>query len=205
MTALRYGVFGGSFDPPHYGHLALAETARTQLSLARVLFVPAGHPPHKPDLRLSAPEDRAAMVEAAIADNSAFSLSRVDLDRPGPHYTVDMLALLRGRHPEVTAWFFLMGEDSLHDLLTWREPEEILQQARLAVMPRMGKPADMVLLSAEIPMLSDCLVWLDVPPVAFSATELRARVVKRLPLRYLVPPSVDAYIRDHKLYQAGIP
>lgn len=200
LYPLQYGVLGGSFDPPHYGHLALAETARVQLSLTRVLFVPAGQPPHKQDERLSSPETRAAMVEAAIADNLAFELSRVDLDRPGPHYTVDMLALLRAEHPEVTAWYFLMGEDSLHDLLNWREPEEILQQAWLAVMPRMGPSPDMKMLQARIPLLSRRLIWLDVPPVDFSATDLRRRVVQGLPLRYLVPPAVEACIRAQGLY-----
>jgi nicotinate-nucleotide adenylyltransferase len=201
MNTSRFGILGGSFDPPHYGHLALAETARVQLELSRILFVPAGEPPHKRSRSISPAEDRAAMTAAAIADNPAFVLSRVDLDRPGPHYTVEMLALLRAQHPHVDAWFFLLGEDALHDLPIWRDPQGILEQASLAVMPRMGQRVDPAELTAKLPLLAERLVWLDVPPVDFSATDLRRRVRQGLPLRYLVPPPVEAYIREHNLYQ----
>jgi len=199
--ATRFGILGGSFDPPHYGHLALAETARVQLGLARVLFVPAGAPPHKRNRPMSPAEDRAAMTAAAIADNPAFEPSRVDLERPGPHYTVEMLALLRAQYPEVDEWFFLLGEDALHDLPVWRDPQGILEQASLAVMPRMGQRVDPAELVAALPTLAKRLVWLDVPPVDYSATDLRRRVREGLPLRYLVPPPVEAYIHEHKLYQ----
>ncbi len=201
MTLLsRIGVFGGSFDPPHYGHLALAETARVQLRLDRVLFVPAGQPPHKRDQALSAPEARAELVQAAIGDNSDFALSRVDLDRPGPHYTVDMLAQLCPQFPDAAAWFLLIGEDSLYDLPTWFHPEAILQRVTLAVMPRRGKIADVEALAARLPALKERLTWLDAPPLDVSATELRRRVQAGLPLRYLVPPAVEDYIRRHRLY-----
>ncbi len=198
--ARRVGVLGGSFDPPHYGHLALAETARVQLSLARVFFVPAGRPPHKRERDLSSADDRAAMVQAAIADNSAFRLSRVDLERPGPHYTVDTLALLRAQYPDVAAWFFLMGEDSLHDLPYWHDVEGILRQASLAVMPRQGKRVDMAKLGSRISSMKETLIWLDVPLVNFSATDLRRRARESLPLRYLVPSPVDEYIQRRGLY-----
>jgi nicotinate-nucleotide adenylyltransferase len=198
--ARRLGVFGGTFDPPHYGHLALAETARVQLELDTVLFVPAGSPPHKPDAAITSPEDRVALVRAAIADNAAFAISCVDVDRPGPHYTVDMVARLREEHPEVESWHFLMGEDSLHDLPTWHEPARLLQQVTLAVMPRMGRRADIPTLEQSFPELGERLVWLDVPPVHLSATEMRHRVRSGLPLRYLVPPAVEALIHERSLY-----
>lgn len=172
-----------------------------QLGLAHVLFVPAGAPPHKRDQTLSSAEDRAAMTLTAIADNPHFSLSRVDLDRPGPHYTVDTLALLRQRFPHVAEWFFLLGEDSLSDLPTWYDPQGILQQARLAVMPRLSKRIDLAAITATLPQLAERLIWLDVPPVNFSATDLRRRVAKGLPLRYLVPSAVVDYIREHGLYR----
>lgn len=197
---VRFGVFGGSFDPPHYGHLALAETARVQLQLARVLFVPAGEPPHKTDVKLSPIAKRVALVQAAIADNGAFALSRVDVDRPGPHYTVDMLRLLRAEFPQVTDWFLLLGEDSLHDFLSWRAPEEILDLAELAVMRRPEKPAPLEMLQERLPTLERRLTWLDVPPLHLSATELRRRVREGLPLRYLVPLPVEVLIRKHQLY-----
>ncbi len=196
----HYGVLGGSFDPIHYGHLALAETARVQLGLEQVLFVPAGHPPHKDSFMLSAPEHRLAMLDLAIQGNPAFAISRVDLERPGPHYTVEMLNIIREQMPDVTRWYFLMGEDALHDLASWRNPEEILQQVTLAVMPRAGKRADVLALRARFPLLAERLVWLDVPPVYYSATELRLRVRKGLPLRYLVAPEVETYLREQALY-----
>lgn len=196
---LRLGVLGGTFDPPHYGHLALAETARVQLGLARVLFVPAGDPPHKPGCPLSPAVHRAAMVTAAIADNPAFVLSRVDLDRPGPHYTVDMLALLRGMFAGAE-FYFLMGGDSLAEFLTWRDPAGIVRQAVLVVMERPGWTADIPVLEREIPGIRERLVWLDAPRLDLSATDLRRRVREGLPIRYLVPPAVEAYIREHRLY-----
>ncbi len=201
MNTSRFGILGGSFDPPHYGHLALAETARAQLGLSRVLFVPAGAPPHKRNRPMSSAADRAAMTAAAIADNPAFALSRVDLDRPGPHYTVDMLALLRAKYPDTTEWFFLMGEDSLHDLPAWYDPQGILEQAHLAVMPRVGQRVDMAELTAALPLLTHKLVWLDIPPFHFSSTDLRRRVREGLSLRYFVPPAVEAYINEHALYR----
>lgn len=199
MSTLRYGVLGGSFDPPHYGHLAMAETARVQLGLAQILFVPAAQPPHKTPC--SPAEQRVALLAAAIADNPAFTLSRVDLDRPGPHYTVDMLRLLQAQHPDVSAWYFLMGEDSLRDFPTWRDPEGILAQAYLAVMPRLGERADVVALRARYEALNERLVWLDVPTLNISSSDLRRRVHAGLPIRYLVPSAVEAYIQAQGLYR----
>jgi len=193
------GILGGTFDPPHTGHLALAETARVQLRLARVLFVPAGDPPHKPDRPPSPAHHRAAMVEAAIADNPAFILSRADLDRPGPHYTVETLALLRQEFPDAEL-FFLMGEDSLAQFLHWRDPAGIVRQARLAVMARPGWTPDWAALERALPGLRERLVWLDAPRLDLSASDLRRRARQGLPLRYLVPPAVEEYIRQHRLY-----
>lgn len=140
------------------------------------------------------------MTAAAIADNPAFTLSRVDLDRPGPHYTVEMLTLLRAQYPDAAAWFLLLGEDSLHDLPTWYNPQGILEQAHLAVMPRLSKRVDMAELTTILPALAEKLIWLDVPPLTISSTDLRRRVRAGLPLRYLVPPAVAAYIYEHGLY-----
>jgi len=196
----KLGVLGGTFDPPHYGHLTLAETARVQLRLDRVLFVPAGQPPHKPGRPITPAHHRVAMVEAAIADNRAFALSRVDLDRAGPHYTVEMLALLRREYSEAEL-FFLMGGDSLAEFLTWRDPAGIVRQARLAVMQRPGWEADLEMLERAVPGVRERLVWLDVPYLHVAASDLRRRIREGLPLRYLVPPPVEAYIREHRLYE----
>lgn len=193
---VRLGLLGGTFDPPHYGHLLMADTARAQLGLDRVLFAPAGQPPHKPDRPISPIEQRLALVRAAIADELAFELSRIDVDRPGPHYTVDALAWLSQAHP-AASWYLIIGSDSLADLPGWRQPERIVQMARLAVMPR---PGSMKIGAQEWTTELD-IEWLQGPSLDISSTELRRRVSLGLPLRYLMPPAVADYIRQHKLYE----
>lgn len=195
------GVIGGTFDPPHYGHLVLAENGRIQLELDSVVFVPAGVPPHKPEHPIMPPEDREAMVEVAIRGNPAFTLSRVDLDRRGPHYTVDMLGILGRVCPEATL-FFLMGGDSLAEFSGWRNPAGVVAQAHLAVMERPGSSADLDALEEEIPGIDQRLVWLDAPFLDISGTDLRRRVREGLPIRYLVPPAVRRYVEEHDLYRS---
>ncbi len=197
--AARFGVMGGTFDPPHYAHLVLAENALAQLDLDRVLFVPAGQPPHKPERPVTAVRHRVAMVEAAVAGNSAFLLSRVDVERPGPHYTVDMLGILSETYPGATC-FFLMGGDSLAEFAGWRDPASILAFARLGVMQRPGWEADLASLAEKLP-IAERLTWLDAPHLEISGTDLRRRVAAGLPIRYLVPASVERYVRDHRLYR----
>ena len=197
---LRLGVIGGTFDPLHYGHLALAENGRVQLQLGCVLFVLAGHPPHKPDHPIASAHHRAAMVEVAIADNPDFSLSRADLDRPGPHYTTDTLALLRKAYPEAEM-FFVIGGDSLAQFVAWHDPSGIVQQARLAVMPRPDREVDLEELEQTVPGVCERLIWLDTPCLDIAASDLRRRARQGLPLRYLVPPAVEAYIREQQLKQ----
>lgn len=195
------GVLGGTFDPPHYAHLVLAENARVQLQLDRVLFVPAGQPPHKPTEPITPAGHRAAMVQAAIAGNPHFLLSCVDLDRPGPHYTVDMLTIVREGYPEAEL-YFLMGGDSLVELPTWHDPHDIVREAHLAVMQRPGWDADLETLEEEIPGLREQLLWLDAPYLEISGIDLRRRVREGLPIRYLVPPPVEDYVREHGLYNS---
>ena len=195
----RLGVIGGTFDPPHYAHLVLAETARVQLALERVLFLPAGQPPHKAARPVAAAEHRVAMVAAAIADNLAFQLSRADLDRPGPHFTVETLGLLQREYPQAEI-FFLIGGDSLAEMHRWRDPAGIVRQVRLAVMERPGWEPDLDRLATIAPDIRERLVWLDVPSLDISSTDLRRRLRAGLPLRYLVPPAVEAYICDHDLH-----
>lgn len=195
----RIGVIGGTFDPPHYAHLVLAENGLAQLHLDRVLFVPAGRPPHKPDEPITPVDHRLAMLDEAIADNASFCLSRVDVERRGPHFTVDMLRILDEDYPDAII-FFLMGGDSLAEFTTWRDPAGILEQARLAVMRRPGSETDLSALRETLPSISDRLVWLDAPYLEISGTDLRRRVSEGLPIRYLVPPGVGAYIRHSGLY-----
>lgn len=198
-TSLRLGVLGGSFDPPHLGHLLLAEMALDALGLARVLFVPAADPPHKTARVLTPIRHRLAMLEAAVADNPRFAISRADIDRPGPHYTVDMLRLICAEYPGA-ALYFLLGGDSLRDILTWRDPAGIIAQASLAVMRRPGAKIDLSDLAAQLPGIAERVAFIDAPVVGISATDLRDRIRAGVSVRYQMPDAVIRYIYDHHLY-----
>jgi nicotinate-nucleotide adenylyltransferase len=195
----RIGLFGGTFDPPHLGHLIIAQCAYAQLALDQVVFVPAANPPHKQDLQISAADHRLAMVALAIANNPAFALSRLDTDRPGPHYTVDLLHLFGQQHP--ADLYFLMGGDSLRDLLSWRNPAEILALAHLAVVQRPNAAFDLATLSQALPQLPARCTLVAAPQIDISASTIRAATQNPQGLRYLVPDSVLAYIAAHKLYR----
>ncbi len=195
----RLGVLGGTFDPPHYGHLVLAETARVQLQLDCVLFAPAGQPPLKPANPVAPVEHRLAMLEAAIAGNPHFEISTVDLDRPGPQYTVDTLEELSGQHPGADL-YLLIGGDNLAGLLAWHDPAGIVRRAVLAVLRRPGWEADLTALEGIIPGLGERLVWLEGPTLDIQSVQLRRRASQGLTLRYLVPPAVEAYVEEQGLY-----
>jgi nicotinate-nucleotide adenylyltransferase len=196
---MRLGILGGTFDPPHIAHLAMADQARGQLNLSRVLFVPAGQPPHKLSQVVTSVEQRVAMTQLAIAGEAGFELSRVDLDRPGPHYTADMLALMRAAYPD-DELHLLIGSDSLRDLLTWRDPARVIAQARLAVMRRPEAEPDMRALESALPGIGSRVDWVDAPWLDVSAHDIRRRVRAGLSIRHLVPHSVERYIADHALY-----
>lgn len=197
---MRLGVLGGTFDPPHYGHLILAEQAREQLSLARVLWVPAADPPHKQGRRISPVAARLEMVSLAIAENPAFEISEIDVNRPGPHYTADMLHLLRAQSPQHSL-IFLIGGDSLRDIITWHEPARIIEQARLGVMERPGAAYDLRSLEAQIPGLGAAVLPVEAPLIDITGSDIRARVAAGRTIRYLLPPHVEMYIYQHALYQ----
>src|SRR2546423_1935561 len=197
------GVRGGTFDPIHIGHLAAAEEVREALGLGRVLFVPAGIPPHKPDRLIAAPHHRLAMVELAIGGNPAFEVSRVELDRTGPSYTVDTLKALSGgidgSPRELT---LILSAESFRGLPSWQEPERILALARIAIVPRGGlKPPGKGWLEEHFPGVRARIVELDAPRLRLSATDIRARIAAGRSIRYLVPDAVIDYIRDHDLYR----
>jgi nicotinate-nucleotide adenylyltransferase len=198
----RIGILGGTFDPPHFGHLRMAEAALTQLSLDKVLFAPVGVQPLKQEERSSRPEHRARMVELAIADDPRFALSRADLDRPGPHYTVDLLTIIQQQYPEAALWF-IMGEDSLGDLLRWRDPARIIQLARLAVLRRPDCQLDWLTLDRELPNLRARLDWIAHAELDISASDIRERVKAGQSVALLVPTSVIDYLVTHQLYAAS--
>lgn len=199
---MRLGVFGGTFDPVHYGHLVAAEEVRYRLRLDKVLFVPAGMPPHKLDHDITPTRHRLAMLELAIASNPGFALSRVDIDRHGPCYTVDTLALLHEEYGPGTELFFLMGMDSLADLLTWKEPERLIRLAWIVVVGRPGFQADVDELDKVLPGAAERICIVDTPLMEVSSSDIRQRVRVGAPIRYQVPEAVEAYIRAHRLYVA---
>lgn len=192
---LRIGIMGGTFDPVHIGHLVIAEEARCRLHLDRVVFVPARLSPLKQDDgTLFDDEQRHAMVHAAVCSNPGFAVSRVDLDRPAPSYTIDTLHLLRRELGEQHRYHFVLGADSLSTLARWRHPEEIVQLARLAVVSRPGSQPDVRDLEEAIPGISAATDVLDGLMLDISSTEIRHRIVAGLSIRYLVPDAVLALI-----------
>lgn len=204
MTAL--GVMGGTFDPIHIGHLAIAEEARESLQLDRILFVPAGRPPHKQAATVTDPERRFVMVQLAIADNPAFEVSRIEIDRAGPSYTVDTVEALAAAagagESDITEITVILSAETFSELPDWHEPERILDAARVAVVPREGYPApDPAWLSKAFPGREARVAYLDGPLVGVSSTDIRERVTEGRSIRYLVPPSVEAYIAANDLYR----
>lgn len=197
----RIGILGGTFDPPHIGHLVLAQYALDALDLACVMFVPAADPPHKDQLRYGI-DHRLPMLELAVAGNDQFVISRVDVDRPGPHYTVDMVRILQAEQPD-TEFYFLMGGDSLHHLPQWYHPLELIALCKLAVMARPGGEITAELTAKLLPGLAERVVVIDSPMLGFSSTEIAERLEAGKSVRYLVPDSVLSYIQDHRLYQNG--
>ena len=197
----RIGVFGGTFDPPHIGHLALAERARDELGLARVLFVPAADPPHKRTRAKTDLAHRLAMTRIAVQGHRAFAVSELEARRPGPSYTVETLRELRRRRPKAELWL-LLGEDSLRDLETWKAPAEIATLARLAVAPREGSAPKRSRGARNSRAGSPHRVtWLSGPVLEISSSDLRARARRGASLRVLVPDAVAAYARRHRLYR----
>jgi nicotinate-nucleotide adenylyltransferase len=197
---MRIGVIGGTFDPIHTGHLIIAEEARTRLGLSRVVFVPAGQPPHKLERAITDPEHRFEMTRLATADNERFCVSRVDLDREGPCYTVDTIGLLQDAWGKDAEICFLIGADSLADLPTWREPERLLRVCRLVAVTRPGHEVDLRTLERQLPGVSSLVELLDTPTLDISSTEIRRRAHEGLSTRYLVPDAVAQYIVEHGLY-----
>lgn len=192
------GVLGGTFDPVHLGHLAIAEEARETLGLERVLFVPAARPPHKPDRPVTAADHRLAMVELAIAGNPCFAASRLELDRDGPSYTADTLdALWADGHRDM--WFILSTE-ALAGLPDWHRPDRVLERCRLAVVPRGDPGPDRAWLKARFPGRAERVTFLAGPLLPISGSVVRARLAAGRSIRYLVPDQVARYLAEHELY-----
>lgn len=191
----RIGVLGGTFDPPHLGHLILAGEARWQLGLDRVLLVPAAVPPHKPEGPSMGPELRAALVERALADRPGLELCRLELERPGASYSADTLAALAAAHPGAALWFIL-GADQLSTLERWHAPERVLALARLAVAPRSGDAGPGGAGAAPPSLAAGRIDHLDMPCIGISSSLVRRRLAAGQPVGALVPAGVEELLRE---------
>jgi nicotinate-nucleotide adenylyltransferase len=196
---MRLGIFGGTFDPIHLGHLILAEQCREACALDKIWFVVSGVPPHKPEGRTPV-SHRLEMVRIAVAGHSSFEVSEVEASRPGPHYSVETLESVRRQRPDDDLWF-LIGADSLADLPLWREPERI---ARLATIVVVNRPGIKEIERAELPDFgTDAypLLFLTIPSIGIASSDLRGRIKARRTIRYMVPRGVEAYIDAQGLYR----
>jgi nicotinate-nucleotide adenylyltransferase len=195
------GLFGGTFDPPHVGHLILSAEAGAQLGLDRLLWVLTRDPPHKQGLPITILEDRLAMVKLAIMDNPKFELSTLEIDRPGPHFALDTVNFVADQNPSAEI-AYLMGGDSLRDLPAWHQPADLVSALRyIGVLRRPGDSIDLPSLEKFIPGLTAKVRYLDAPLLDISAHEIRERVVHDRPFRYFLLPAVYDYIKEHNLYR----
>jgi nicotinate-nucleotide adenylyltransferase len=204
---MRLGVFGGTFNPVHLGHLILAEQCREQGRLDQVLFIPAARPPHKQDKALAGYAQRVEMLALAVSGHAAFRIDELEKDRPGPSFTVDTLAELQERHPEAEL-FLIIGSDTLHDLRLWHQPNRVLELAGLLVVPRSGWVVPgaedvrrTLALPEEFPLrYQSC----DIPRVDIASRDLRRRIAEGRSVRYLMPRAVEAYVHDKGLYRDNV-
>jgi len=203
---MRVGIFGGAFDPVHYGHLILAEQCREQAALEQVWFVPAARHPFKSDPAGTPFERRADMLRLAIAGNPSFQLNEIEKDRPGLSYTADTLEELRRLHPDAEL-HFLLGSDSLPDLPKWRSPERIVAAAALVVMERPGHPpmsADTLRAALHLPEdVPLRMTVVDAPLMDLASRDIRRRIAAGRSVRYMLPRAVEAYIEEKRLYRGG--
>lgn len=194
---MKVGVFGGTFDPVHWGHLVLAEEALSAAHLDRILFVPSGHPPHKRNRRVAPWSDRFEMIRLAVADVPEFGVSDIEADESRPHYSRDTLARIAAERPGDEI-HFLLGSDSLLEMETWRDPLEIVRLCPLVVLERPGFDA-----SRANPGLTRRMTLVTGVSVAISSTMIRERLAAGGPTRFLLPPAVGDYARGRGLYRAG--
>lgn len=198
---MRIGIFGGTFDPPHLGHLILAMEACGQLNLDRLLWVVTPDPPHKKGQSISPVKLRLRLIKAAIGDDPFFEVSRIELERPAPQYAVDTIGELREQFPG-SELIYLMGGDSLHDLYEWHQPKLLVSLADgIGVMRRPGDLVDMTVLEQQLPGISAKLAFVDAPLLEISSRQIRERVKAGKPFRYYLPPAVYEQILALDLYR----
>jgi len=200
---MNVGILGGTFDPVHNGHLLVAEVAREQFNLKEVLFIPAGQPWLKVEHAITLAEHRLQMLRLALSDTPYFRISEMEIERPGPTYTIDTINALKKSSNANDELFFILGQDSLMQLPQWHEASELIQLCYLVAAPRPGvKKPDLKALEARLPGIKQRVMLMKQPLVDISATEIRERVARGLSVRHLVPEPVNRYIKEHRLYVA---
>lgn len=198
---MRIGIFGGTFDPPHVGHLILAEECRTQLSLDRLIWVVTDNPPHKRYISVSPIEQRVDLVKKAISGNDSFVLSRVDIDRPSPHFAIDTVNLLKQEYPG-SEMYYLMGGDSLHDLPTWNKPQNFIKICDgIGVMRRHADYVDLESLEKILPGISRKVQIIEAPILEISSKQIRQRITEGMGYRYYLKDAVYEAIAELGLYK----
>jgi nicotinate-nucleotide adenylyltransferase len=199
---VKIGVLGGTFDPVHLGHIGMADEARKALDLAEVIFVPAGQPVGKSTRRVTPAEQRIEMLRLAIIGRPYLKISFMEIERPGPSYTVDTLDALRKRYGGKAEIYFILGWDSLAQLPEWHEPGRIVEMCSLVAVPRPGYPRpDVKILEKTVPDISKKLVYIDEPNLDISAMAIREKAARGEPVDHLVPGLVAEYIKKHRLYK----
>ena len=199
---VRIGVFGGTFDPIHMGHLIVAEDARAALELDKVLFIPAGQPWFKSYRQITEAHHRLAMVRLAVEDNPDFDVSDIEIRRSGPSYTVDTLAELHEQYANAE-FIVILGVDALREIDRWNQPRKLFELASVAGMARPGAAVNLSVLHAAIPGSSSRIRLIDSALIDISGTDIRRRVAAGRSVRYRVPAAVERYIREEGLYALG--
>lgn len=203
---MKTGILGGTFDPPHTGHLEMAREAKAALGLDRVLFMVAGQPQLKPNSNISPAADRLEMARLATDGEEGFSVSAMEIDRPGATYTADTLEELKRRGLDTDRYYFILGWDNLVKLKDWHQPQRIIKNCYIAAVPRQGYAApDTQALERELPGILECLFLLDKPVIDISASSIREKVRRCENITGLVPEKVAGYIRDRGLYKPEPP
>ena len=202
----KIGIFGGTFDPIHYGHLITAEHVREKFDLNKVLFIPVGTPPHKNARQVTAAEHRYNMVYCAVKDNPVFEVSRIEVDRIGYTYTADTLSQLEQSYGPDVEFYFIIGADVVSELLTWKDTEKVFRLCNFIAVFRPGYEREQFL--EQIGFLkktfSARIHTMDVPLIEISSTEVRSRKRNNLSIRYLIPQAVEQYIYNNKLYHGDL-
>jgi len=203
LTKLKIGLMGGTFDPIHYGHLVAAEEARINFNLSKVIFIPAGNPPHKKDYKVTDSEHRYIMTALAVNSNPYFEVSRVEVDREGYTYTVDTLKWFREKYDNSVELFFISGADAILDILTWRKVEEVLKYCTFIAATRPGYTSEQLERKVkEVKNLYGKEIFiLEVTGMAISSTDIRKKVKNGQSIKYLVPEAVEYYIIKNNLYR----